>query len=84
MPRKTVSSATPPPNAEQIGAAIRKLTDYRSEIARQSPYQTAELMIRLSRHMPRLVRTAIAEAAEAEKQLARTIASAFREESKSE
>jgi len=81
MPRKVSAPAAPTPNAEQIAGAIKKLTDYRSEISRQSPYQTAELMIRLSRRMPRLVRTAVAEAADAQTQLARAIASAFREDS---
>ena len=72
---RTASGRAPQtPSTEQIALAIRKLTDYRSSIARQNPYQSAELMRKLARRLPRVVRAAIAEAVEAEQQLAKAIA----------
>ena len=62
------------PRQSEVAPAVRSLTIWRSEIQRYNPYQSAELMMKLSRRLPDMVRAAIAEAAASEEHLAAAIA----------
>jgi hypothetical protein len=67
------------PRQAEVAPAVRSLTAWRSEIDQWSDYKSASVMTQLSRRIPKIVDAAIAEAAEAERQLADAIAGVFRE-----